>query len=111
MARKALYGGALLYMFLGPEIFCVYFGNSLAEWVHHSAGFFLLSAVFQSFETPVTQDYLRVSHLLSTRWASLFYAFFQNEIPLTDTSMMAIPGRPPCRSSRCTLFLQRRAGQ
>lgn len=77
MARKALYGGVLLYMFLGPEIFSVYFGNSLAEWVHHSAGFFLLSAVFQSFETPVTQDYLRVSQ------SSFYPPVFENPSRLT----------------------------
>ncbi|KAF8308770.1 hypothetical protein DL93DRAFT_1862175 [Clavulina sp. PMI_390] len=61
LARRSIWGGAFLYCFLGPDVFKLYFGDSLAEWVHHSLGFFILSTIYQAFETPVIQDYCRFS--------------------------------------------------
>lgn len=50
----------MLYLFLGPDVFAVYFGDRLGENIQHTAGFFLLSAATQAFETPVIQRYGRV---------------------------------------------------
>lgn len=54
----------MLYLFLGPDVFAAYFGDRLGENIQHTAGFFLLSAATQAFETPVIQGYCRVRFVL-----------------------------------------------
>lgn len=56
-----MFGGTILHLFLGRPVFSTYFGPTLGENTQHIAGFFILSAILQGFETPVIQIYCRVS--------------------------------------------------